>query len=261
MALGLLRSISYPVLAPLLPCLFCLMTLPVVYPLIGITTSFTDGEQRLALPYVRAVEAAGGLPWIVPMVEGDGPVTTLAERLDALIVTGGPAVTKGLIGTLPADINETAPERRTADRALLRRVLAAGKPILGICYGMQLLNALAGGTIYADVEQQHDGAATHSQKRGATTHPLRCVPGTHLARLLGERVDAINTRHLQALASVAAPYRVSAVAPDGVVEGIEHPDGHILGVQFHPERMGPALQPLFTHLISQARTHRTPALS
>lgn len=245
----------------MLLCLSCLMALPVVYPLIGITTSLNDGEQRLALPYVRAVEAAGGLPWIVPMVEGDGPVTALAERLDGLIVTGGPAITEGLVGTLPDDIDETAPERRAADQALLRRFLAAGKPILGICYGMQLLNALAGGTIYADVEQQHAGASTHSQKRGAATHPLRCVPGTHLARLLGEGVDSINTRHLQALASVAAPYRVSAVSPDGVVEGIEHPDGHILGVQFHPERMGTTMQPLFTHLISQARKRRTPALS
>lgn len=237
------------------------MALPVVYPLIGITTSFNDGEQRLALPYVRAVEAAGGLPWIVPMVEGDGPMTALAGQLDGLIVTGGPAITEGLVGTLPDDIDETAPERRTADRGLLRRFLAAGKPILGICYGMQLLNALAGGTIYADVEQQQTGASTHSQKRGATTHALRCVPGTHLARLLGDEVDSINTRHLQALASVAPPYRVAAVAPDGVVEGIEHPDGHILGVQFHPERMGAAMQPLFTHLIAQARTQHTPALS
>lgn len=232
-----------------------------MYPLIGITTSFNNGEQRLALPYVRAVEAAGGLPWIVPMVTGDGPVRALAARLDGLIVTGGPAITEGLIGTLPDDIDETAPERRAADRALLRLFLTTGKPILGICYGMQLLNALAGGTIYADVEAQEAGAATHSQKRGAMAHPLHCVPGTHLARLLGETVKGINTRHLQALASVAAPYRVSAVAPDGVVEGIEHPDGHILGVQFHPERMGPALQPLFTHLISHARTQRTPALS
>jgi len=237
------------------------MPLPVVHPVIGITTSLKDDEQRLALAYVRAVEAAGGLPCILPMLDEPSRVTALVERIDGLIVTGGPAITDGLVGSLPDDIDETPPTRSNADRALLKRFLATGKPILGICYGMQLLNALAGGTIYADVERQKEGALTHSKGRGGTSHPVHLVPGSHMARLLGEEVASVNTLHLQALASVGTPYRVAAVAPDGVIEGIEHPDGHILGVQFHPERMDDAMRPLFTHLVSLARKPLAPALT
>jgi putative glutamine amidotransferase len=67
---------------------------------------------------------------------------------------------------------------------------------------MQRLNARAGGTIYGDVEHQHDGALTHSQKRGGTTHPVQIVPDSRLRALLDRDVLTVNTRHLQALASL-----------------------------------------------------------
>ncbi len=229
-------------------------------PTIGITTSLNDGEQRLSLNYVRAVEQAGGVPWIVPMVVEDHLFDLIADQLDALIVTGGPAVTEGLIGTLPHDIGETAPHRSVTDREILSRFLSTGRPILGICYGMQLLNALAGGTIYADVEAQVEGSAPHSQKRNAPIHPIHIEEKSHLARIFPDGMPDVNTRHIQAVAEVGDPYRVCATAPDGVIEGIEHPDGHIIGLQFHPERMGQAMRPLFEHLISLARSAKSAAV-
>lgn len=222
-------------------------------PRIGITTSFEDGTQSLRRDYVRAVERAGGLPLIVPMVDTEPALDALADLLDGLIIPGGPAITEGLVGSLPDAIDETDPLRLRTDNRLVRQMLAAQKPMLGICYGMQLLNAAAGGTIYADVERQQDQAVTHSQKRGATTHALHIEPGTHLHRVMDTDTLAINTRHLQALATVGDGYRVSARAPDGTIEAIENTDGTILGVQFHPERMEPTFQPLFRHLIDCAR--------
>lgn len=218
---------------------------------IGITTSYDGAEQQLRHDYVRAVEEAGGTPIIVPMVEGATAARALFDLLDGLVVTGGPAITEGLIGTLPDEIAPTAPLRLRTDRRLLRACLKAGKPVLGICYGMQLLNAMAGGTIYADVERQVDGAAAHSQKRDATTHPVHLLDGTHLRRILGVSELTVNTRHLQALARVGGGLRVAARAPDGVIEAIENEDGSVLGVQFHPERMGSTMQPLFQHLVHQ----------
>ncbi len=221
-------------------------------PRIGITTSLEEGEQRLHRAYVRAVEAAGGLPLIVPMLEKGG-MEAVAEVLDGLIITGGPAVTDGLIGELPGDLRANDPVRLDADRRLLAACLDAGKPVLGICYGMQLINAHFGGTIYADAERQVDGALVHSRERGATTHPVRLRPGTHLRRLLGTDEVEVNSRHVQAVASAGSGLRLPATAPDGVIEALENESGMMLGVQFHPERMGAAWQPLFRHLVAQAR--------
>ncbi|MEP0546147.1 MAG: gamma-glutamyl-gamma-aminobutyrate hydrolase family protein [Rhodothermales bacterium] len=228
-------------------------------PHIGITTSLNDGEQRLDRRYVLAVERAGGLPLIVPMVESEEAANAVAALLDGLVITGGPAIVQGLNGALPDDIEETDPARLASDTHMLNAFLAAQRPVLGICYGMQLANAAAGGTLYADVQAQFDGSAAHSQKRGASDHPVAVEPGTHLHRVLHRDQFTVNTRHIQAIDAPGRGFRVAARAPDGVVEAVESEDGVVLGVQWHPERMGEAMAPLFRHLVDRARDRRSAA--
>ena len=223
-------------------------------PRIGITTSLNDGEQRLDLRYVQAIERAGGLPLIVPMLDDAQATEAFAALLDGLVVTGGPAITDGLIGELPNDIQPTAPLRLASDRRILQAFLEKSRPTLGICYGMQLANAIRGGTIYADVQAQRADTEAHSERRQASDHAVRVADGTHLRRLLGTDDLTVNTRHIQAIAEPGRGLQVSAVASDGVIEALESPDGRFIGVQFHPERMGAEADGLFQHLVAEART-------
>lgn len=220
--------------------------------IIGITTSFEDGQQRIHHTYVEAIEQAGGIPVLIPMVTSKTSVERIVDLIDGLVVTGGPAITQGLIGTLPDDIEPAAPLRVESDHVLLDLFEQAAKPVLGICYGMQLLNARAGGTIYADVQAQRDQALVHSSVRNAPDHPIHIEPATVLFDVLKTSSLMVNTRHIQAIAEVGTAFRVAATAPDGIPEAIENEDGSIVGVQFHPERMGETMRPLFQHFIERS---------
>ena len=223
---------------------------------IGITTSFEEGEQRLDHAYVRAVEQAGGIPVVVPMLETSLAIEKIAQLLDGLIITGGPAITQGLIGSLPADISDTDPVRIQADTLIVDSMELMQKPMLGICYGMQLLNARAGGSIFADVEAQVEKAFVHSAKRGAKMHDIEIDRSSALFDALQMQSLLVNTRHIQAISNPGDAFRVTALAPDGTPEAIENLSGSIIGVQFHPERMGETMLPLFKQFIERARETR-----
>ncbi len=226
---------------------------------IGLTTSYADGTQRLDRRYVTAIEDAGGVPVVLPTTASERTVEAMLDHIDGLVVPGGPAVTDGLTGPLPEELDDLDPLRAKSDRRWIEACWQAGRPILGICYGMQRLNALAGGTIYGDVEAEHEGARTHSQKRGGTTHPVTLRSSSRLRRWLDTETLTVNTRHLQAIATVGEGFSVAATAPDGVIEAIEHENGRLFGVQFHPERMDSEMQPLFHALLEQARGTSAPA--
>lgn len=223
-------------------------------PRIGITTSYVDGRQILDTHYVRAVESAGGLPLIAPLLETEAAARAFADLLDGLIITGGPGITRGLVGALPDDLEPVDPARDHSD-ALIYEAMA-DRNILGICYGMQFINAMHGGTLYADVQRQRPDTMTHSAGRGGTDHPVRLAPDSHLAAALHTHELITNTYHIQAVVDVGAGLRAVGFGPDGVIEAIESADGRHIGVQFHPERMLDQTSPLFADFVARCRMAR-----
>jgi putative glutamine amidotransferase len=220
-------------------------------PRIGITTSYNDGTQKLNHYYVQAIEAAGGLPIIVPMLESDEAAKEFASLLDGLVMTGGPGITRALVGELPEDL---APVDALRDSSDERIYCAVGqRPIFGICYGMQFINAMHGGKIYGDVNQAQADALKHSNGRGAEPHSIQIEKNSILHNILNTSEITVNTYHIQALASVGKGLHVSARASDGVIEAIESSDGRIMAMQFHPERMGEIMLPLFRDFVEKCR--------
>lgn len=221
-------------------------------PLIAATSLFDNGHTFLHRDYTDAVVAAGGLPLAVPFMASADGLDRVCELADGLLLSGGEDVDPHLYGEEPMPgLGAVSPERDQVEAQLARRFLAADKPIFAICRGLQLLNAIEGGTLLQDIERQHEGALQHKQLAPRThlSHRVRIESGTLLERILGSAAISVNSFHHQALKRSAPGYRVNATAGDGIVEGIESIDRRfVLGVQWHPENLSandPASRRLF----------------
>ena len=211
-------------------------------PVIGITVAHGKEELKTfpRVYYVTSVKEAGGLPLLLPPVESLNEAQEVLDLLDGLILTGGGDISPYFLGEDPLrGIGECQPERDSGELLLSKAALERDLPLLGICRGIQVLAVAAGGKIYQDIPSQHQGAMLHSQTapRQFPWHEVE-LKDSLLARILGEKRIAVNSLHHQAVSVIPQGFRLNALAPDGVIEGIEKSGAKFcVGVQWHPESM------------------------
>jgi putative glutamine amidotransferase len=206
--------------------------------------------------YCAAVVEAGGLPVLLPH-EPDKAEAYL-ERIDALLITGGAFdLDPALFGANTRHETVRTKDRRTAfEAAIARGALERDLPLLGICGGQQLLNVVLGGTLIQHIPDEVEGALAHEQPnpRHEPGHPVALAGGALLRSICGSDEMAVNSAHHQAVKQVGPGVTVNAVAPDGVIEGIEATGYRFcLGVQWHPEfAVGPGDSAIFRALVAAA---------
>jgi putative glutamine amidotransferase len=243
-----------------------------IRPIIGVPTQtleeIPDELPRcwvMSQQYVRVLVGAGAVPWMIPLIEGD--VATLRgiyDQVDGVFLPGGvdldpsayDQASSGLVG-------RTDPARDEIEVTLTRWALEDRKPLLAVCRGIQVVNVAAGGTVHQDLATELPGSIKHDYfprrgqySRDLLVHEVEVTEGSRLASLLGASTVRVNSMHHQGIKQLASELRPTAYAPDGLIEGLESPNGHfVLGVQWHPEALverDPRMHRLFTAFIDAA---------
>jgi putative glutamine amidotransferase len=238
-------------------------------PLIGITTerwssSLTRRNARVQgvlSSYVDAVLAAGGLPVMIPVsVQGDD-LHDLYARLQGVILPGGGDVSPDYYHapSHPAT-HEVDADRDLSELWLARQALAGGKPLFGICRGLQVLNVASGGSLVQDIPSELPGAMLHyfrypEYPLDYAAHSVQIEEDSLLASCFDTAIVEVNSRHHQAMLEVGPGLQVVGRAPDGVIEAVQAPSlPFVLGVQWHPENMQSqaGMRALFEHFVAAA---------
>ncbi|MBU0512123.1 MAG: gamma-glutamyl-gamma-aminobutyrate hydrolase family protein [Chloroflexi bacterium] len=215
-------------------------------PLIGIITyrhpsSYGFSLNALAEAYIQAVSQAGGIPVLIPLGLPEEQLNDMLPRLDGILFSGGGDIEPQRFGAdNHPEVKGVDTDRDRVEIQLARDVVRDGIPFLGICRGIQLINVALGGTLYTHLSDQYPGAIQHSfldeQPRDYLAHEVKVQAGTQLFEILGDPTIKVNSLHHQGIRQLAAGLKMTAQAPDGLIEGVEipeHPFG--IAVQWHPE--------------------------
>jgi len=233
-------------------------------PIVGITLDSEKPGGYSKFPwyavrenYCGAIARAGGLP--VPLPHEPDIAESYLDAIDALVITGGAFdVDPSLFGDATRHETVVTKDRRTSfELAVTRGAIERDMPVLGICGGQQLLNVVLGGTLIQHIPDTISDALAHEQPnpRDEPGHDVSVTPGTLLYKITGTATMSVNSAHHQAVRTIGKGIVIDAVAPDGVIEGIEMPGKRFcLGVQWHPEfGIDPGDWKIFDAFIDAAR--------
>ncbi len=212
-------------------------------PKIGITSVHQEEGRinRLSLWYTAAVEAAGGIPLVIPTLENSENIKELVGFFDGIILSGGGDPDPYIFGEEPEPgQGEIEPPRDYLELTLAQGALNSNLPLLGICRGMQMINLAAGGSIYQDIGLRKRKSVKHMQEapRWYPTHEVYITPHSRLSSIINEESHRVNSFHHQGINRLAKGFISCAIASDGLVEALEGTgENLVMGVQWHPETM------------------------
>jgi len=208
-------------------------------PIIGITSVYKVEKKGgastwVSFAYVRAVAENGGVPVVLPTIDDERIVERYVRELDGLVLVGGEDIPPGAYGEQPHETVKVIPQQRyDFERRLIAQWLDSGKPLLGVCLGMQFTNVAAGGTLIQDIPSQVGKQVNHKGYHG-----VRIEPGSFLAEILAAESAEVLSNHHQAVKDIGKDLKVVAHSEDGVIEAMERTRGGFgLFVQWHPESM------------------------
>lgn len=242
-------------------------------PLIGVTSDFIvskkDGNPRsvLDIGYSDGIIAAGGIPVIIPPYAREEVLEEYVERIDGLLLTGGADLNPRKHGKRPhPSVKMMQPRREDSDRILAKMALDRKIPTLCVGVSMQLMNVLAGGSLYVHLpEDMPRGMPHHDPLDPTHRHVVFVTPRTRLEQIYGEGEIRVNSAHHQGVRTIGKGLRSGALAPDGLIEAIESadPNWFMVGVQWHPESSSASAldRQLFEGFVSAVANAGKPALS
>ena len=232
-------------------------------PIIGIGSDVAvkPGQRDRAFVYTTYIESlkrAGAIPLLVPPQPENA--ADILDGLDGLVLAGGDDCDPSAYGEeRHPSVEPMDPRRQNNELALARLARERGIPTLGICLGVQVMNVAAGGTLIQDIDSAMQTDIEHaSDPNDRHRHDVQIDSGTRLGKILGARNFNVNSSHHQAIKGVGDGLRVTAKAPDGIIEGIEDPSHPFyVGVQWHPEDMPgeTSASALFGALVDAARKY------
>lgn len=209
-------------------------------PIIGVIPLWDDERESIwMLPgYLDAIRLSGGVPIILPLEGSTEDIQQIAELCSGFLLTGGHDVNPALYGAESSDKCGVANEKRdNLEREIFDYALHRDLPILGICRGIQLINALCGGTLYQDLPTERQGVI-HQMRApyDRVCHRVEIIPETPLFELLDCAEIGVNSYHHQAIKSLAPELEAMAISEDGLIEAIRIPSkSFVWAVQWHPE--------------------------
>jgi putative glutamine amidotransferase len=217
-------------------------------PKILITTRVDPNEAKpkaaIYTSYIDAIYASGGTAFLFPHRD-NGDILEIVDLFDGLLITGGEDMHSRFYNQPLSPLASIAlPSVDETDLLLIDAFHKAHKPIFGICRGLQVLNVAFGGTLIQDIHDHFKtiDSTTHQQNlmnppiaSNLAGHKAIFTEGSELYTIFGKEYG-VNTFHHQAIDQIANGFKITAISPDGLIEGIEHHD-NIIAVQWHPERM------------------------